>query len=307
MQKYLEKIGGTLNEEGIELLLPHIEELFANEDTSVQAAWSLFNLLGLEIDSNQMKRQFLPYLVKLYHVDNPTPKYMKIYHKSFIVQLILRLGLDSFLSNFCTTLVEAVAGYKDYVFEDLYTEQSDMESFLEKNQLHLPVLKEENGKLGTSPGQSGTSLSENCNSNMRTPDDVDDIEDEIGDDGSRDLDNQSNSGESLNDAERVSLQSFDEDKRKDYEDKESVNSLSAANDYEDEEEEENILQFQVSEEVEEEEVSSGPDREDKGRGCPDDQYLNKKPIITNMNNNGPGMHMIRSETDEFAKTMSDRT
>ncbi|CAG2226311.1 WDR81 [Mytilus edulis] len=307
MQKYLEKIGGTLNEEGIELLLPHIEELFANEDTSVQAAWSLFNLLGLEIDSNQMKRQFLPYLVKLYHVDNPTPKYMKIYHKSFIVQLILRLGLDSFLSNFSTTLVEAVAGYKDYVFEDLYTEQSDMESFLEKNQLHLPVLKEENGKLGTSPGQSGTSLSENCNSNMRTPDDVDDIEDEIGDDGSRDLDNQSNSGESLNDAERVSLQSFDEDKRKDYEDKESVNSLSAANDYEDEEEEENILQFQVSEEVEEEEVSSGPDREDKGRGCPDDQYLNKKPIITNMNNNGPGMHMIRSETDEFAKTMSDRT
>jgi hypothetical protein len=70
--------------------------------------------------------------------------------------------------------VEAVAGYKDYVFEDLYTEQSDVDSLFEKNSMQLPVLKEENGKHGLNPRNQETNYSEKM-----TPDDVDDIEDVI--------------------------------------------------------------------------------------------------------------------------------
>lgn len=246
MQKYLEKNQGILNDEGIELILPHLEELFENHDTRIQAAWSLFNLIGLEIEMNIMKSQFLPCLVKLYHVEYPTPKYMKIYHRSFIVQLILRLGLDTFLTYFSTTLVEAVAGYKDYIFEDLYTEQSDVDSLFEKNSMQLPVLQEENGKHGLHPRNQET----NNYSEKMTPDDVDDIEDETGDENSRELDDQSNSDFSINDEDQSSLQSLDEadDRRKHSDDAESVHSVSAViGQSENEGEEmENVLQFQVS-------------------------------------------------------------
>ena len=245
MQKYLEKNQGILNDEGIELILPHLKELFENHDTRVQAAWSLFNLIGLEIELSKMESQFLPCLVKLYNVECPTPKYMKIYHRSFIVQLILRLGLDTFLTNFSTTLVEAVAGYKDYVFEDLYTEQSDVDSLFEKNSIQLPVLKEENGKHGLNPRNQETN-----NSEKMTPDDVDDIEDETGDENSRELDDQSNSDFSTNDEDQSSLQSLDEadDRRKHSDDTESAHSVSAVigqSEIEGEEME-NVLQFQVN-------------------------------------------------------------
>ena len=58
---------------------------------------------------------------------------------------------------------------------------------------------------------------------------------------------------------------------------------------------------QCSEELEEEEVTFGPDSHYKQRLDSVDEYVNRKY------NYVQGSHMIRSETDEFAKTMSDRT
>ena len=111
----------------------------------------------------------------------------------------------------------------------------------EKNSIQLPVLKEENGKHGLNPRNQET----NCSEKM-TPDDVDDIEDE----NSRELDDQSNSDFSTNDEDQSSLQSLDEadDRRKHSDDTESANNvLFVIGQSETEGEEmENVLQFQVN-------------------------------------------------------------
>ena len=46
--------------------------------------------------------------------ESTTPKHMKLYHRTYIIQLIVRLGLECFLSSFSTLLVEAsVDGEQD--------------------------------------------------------------------------------------------------------------------------------------------------------------------------------------------------
>lgn len=44
---------------------------------------------------------------------NRNMKQAKLFHRTFILRLILRFGLKSFLDNFVTPLVEAVGGYHE--------------------------------------------------------------------------------------------------------------------------------------------------------------------------------------------------
>ncbi|GFO33505.1 WD repeat-containing protein 81 [Plakobranchus ocellatus] len=103
-----------LGAEGMGLVLPHIQELLRNEYTTVQAAWSLFDVTTKELGPAQSSKQFLPVLTALFSGELSTAKHIKLYHRSFLIQLIVRLGLKTFLAYFSTLLVEAVAGYKDF-------------------------------------------------------------------------------------------------------------------------------------------------------------------------------------------------
>ncbi|XP_053697795.1 WD repeat-containing protein 81 [Sabethes cyaneus] len=124
----------------VELLLPHFIELIKADDTSILAAWNLFDAISTALGVQQTKQQLLQPILLLYESDdteiritqhqNKFPsdqatvkftrntsfksrKSVKLYHHSFLLKLIVRFGLRCFLENFIAPLVEAVGGYKD--------------------------------------------------------------------------------------------------------------------------------------------------------------------------------------------------
>lgn len=193
LQIFLETFQGRLNQEALELLLPYVEDLFRDDVTAIPAAWSLFNLIGQEIGPIETSVRFLQHLVRLFNGDTPSPKLMKMYHKTFLIQMLLRLGLQTFLSNFATLLVEAVAGYKNYVFEELFVDQQESDTLddlvtRENNKsLTLPPVEEEENDHDEDL-EMESQFSEFPTES--TQDDVDEIDDEIADNISLSEENQ---------------------------------------------------------------------------------------------------------------------
>lgn len=133
LETYLKKNRGKITEEGYELLLPYIKELFQDPKTTVQAAWSLFGIVGKELGPFELGRHLMPFLIQIFSGEATSPKHMKLYHRSFLVQLLLSLGLETFLTNFCTLLVEAVAGYKNFdIADDPDITQDDLDEEVEE-------------------------------------------------------------------------------------------------------------------------------------------------------------------------------
>jgi len=112
---YLTRMSSRLGATGLEVIMPYVLQRFADlQATAAQSAWSLFYPLAQALGPAQTAKHFLPALTALFDTEETSVKYLKIYHRSFIVQLIVRLGLETFLGSFSTLLVEAVAGYKDF-------------------------------------------------------------------------------------------------------------------------------------------------------------------------------------------------
>lgn len=109
--------------EGLDLILPYVKELLEDPSTSVLAAWHLFDPVAKVLGPQKTATTLLEPIVKLYDYaaddDNGLVssdggnKHVKLYHRSFLLQLIIRLGLRVFLDNFTAPLVEAAGGYRD--------------------------------------------------------------------------------------------------------------------------------------------------------------------------------------------------
>lgn len=123
--KLFTKLSGQLGSEGIELVLPYIEELFSNRQCYVNAVWSLFSHLAALLGPKKTCEKLLPQIVKVFDAETITSKHVKLYHRSFIVQLKVRLGLQTFLTTFSTLLVEACAGYKDFLNCDDFSDDKN--------------------------------------------------------------------------------------------------------------------------------------------------------------------------------------
>ncbi|XP_074040724.1 WD repeat domain 81 isoform X2 [Leptinotarsa decemlineata] len=119
LENLFNEINSKTDVEVISILVPHIIDLMEDSSTSVLAAWYLFEPLSSVLGPNKSSQYFLGPLLKLYEND-PNAVYFqngvkiaKIYHHSFLLSLMVRLGLKCFLENFIVPLVEAVGGYKD--------------------------------------------------------------------------------------------------------------------------------------------------------------------------------------------------
>ncbi|XP_049766258.1 WD repeat-containing protein 81 [Schistocerca cancellata] len=113
----------SVSQESLELILPYIKELMEDPETSVLAAWNLFDLVAKHLGPKHTSKFLMPSILKLYENgteddSEQSSKHVKLYHHIFLLQLIVRLGLKTFLENFVSPLVEAVGGYRDYYSRD---------------------------------------------------------------------------------------------------------------------------------------------------------------------------------------------
>ena len=90
--RYLKRHAWQLRSEGLELLMPYVTELFEDAATAVQAAWCLFNPMAQALGTQKTGKFFLPLLTSIFDDESTTPKHMKLYHRTYIIQLIVRLG-----------------------------------------------------------------------------------------------------------------------------------------------------------------------------------------------------------------------
>lgn len=103
----------SLSSEGLDLLLPYLTELFEYPESAVTAAWYLTSALAQALGPERANKHLLPPVMKLFEAEAVTDKHLKLFHRSFLLQLVVWLGLHTFLTHFITPLIEGVGGYKE--------------------------------------------------------------------------------------------------------------------------------------------------------------------------------------------------
>ncbi|XP_015184852.1 PREDICTED: WD repeat-containing protein 81 isoform X2 [Polistes dominula] len=122
---------GAAKEGSLQLIVPHIQQLMKEPYSAVLTTWHLFDPIAKALGPKETADMFLLPIMKLYengsvmdsspHADILHPATLVkfrttlLYHRNFLLILMVRLGLRRFLDNFITSLVEAVGGYRDYV------------------------------------------------------------------------------------------------------------------------------------------------------------------------------------------------
>ena len=153
LSHYVQQHLHIMGDEGVQMLLPYIADLITCPYTCVQAVWSLFNYVSQTLGPQLTANFFVPLLIQLLDGES-TPKHLKLYHRSFIVQLVVRLGIKCFLTHFATLLVEATAGYKNFMLDDITddpqlvcdTEVFDIQQFEEAAMYNSSTRKVYDGK-----------------------------------------------------------------------------------------------------------------------------------------------------------------
>lgn len=102
-----------LNRQDLDLVMGHLSDLFSQKESSLLAVWQLFDLVGTALGPRALAERLLGVLVALMSTDQPTTRHLRLFHRSFLLKLQVRLGLKTFLQYFATLLVEAVGGYRD--------------------------------------------------------------------------------------------------------------------------------------------------------------------------------------------------
>ena len=123
---------GELHGRVMEILVSEVLQLCQDKLSAVQATWTLFSPVAQALGQQKTIQHFQPLLSRLLIDENISAKHIKLYHRSFITLVMVRIGLHAFLQHFSTILVEAAGGYRNF------NEAENLEQQLSQEDVTLP-------------------------------------------------------------------------------------------------------------------------------------------------------------------------
>lgn len=100
------------NDQTIELILPYVKELFMDPSTSKLSVILLLNKVSQCLGPKRTVELLLDTIIHLYSSNNNIDN-IYLYHKNFLLILIIRCSLKVFLDNFIGPLIEATGKCKE--------------------------------------------------------------------------------------------------------------------------------------------------------------------------------------------------